>query len=857
MASPSSFNLQIKNSSLEYALWFDSYFRISLLRKIRKISQWAFIPLFLFFLITFIPQEGLVSPQISKILLGIAFLIFSYCASIFLFEHFAESLKKTRPVLAGTNIAERLSFQTLHAVQSAIRYTNRKHFFAVDSGTLLFFLLQENPTLEFILQRMLLNTGELKKVLEEQFESQVLRLRKAKEIAFAPDFESTMKKALELAKEEGHIQVQIEDLLAALALDNEFFKQYLIERNFLPERDIPNIAHWHYRIHERMAERKKFWLKKNLRRYGSFGKDWASGYTITLDQFGYDISKEVMALRFPRAIGHAKEKDALERVLSRQQVNNALLIGNPGSGRKRLIQDLASTSALGECHNPLLNYKRVVELDLAHLGATTESLEETESVLAEIFREIATAGNIILVIDELHNFVGSDTVQAAGGINIASVLASYLRMSEFPFIAITTFAGFHRYLEQNPSLLTFFEQIEITELSQPETLEVLEETVPSFEAIHKRFISYPSLQTIIAYADKYIQAVPFPKKAVDLLDESMGYLARTADEILLPVHVAKIVSDRTQIPVGEIETTEKKILLDLESLIHKRIINQEEAVREVASALRRARTEIATRKGPMGSFLFLGPTGVGKTETAKALAAIYFGSESRMIRLDMSEFQNVDDVKRLLGTPTQEGLLTTAVREDPFSLLLLDELEKAHPNILNLFLQVLDEGYITDGLGRKTDFRHTIIIATSNAGYQLILEAIKQRTDFAQLKEHMLEFLFQEGIYRPEFINRFDGVILFTPLTEEHLIQIAGLMLKKLQTNMLEEKGIEFQVSEELKAVIAKLGYDQKFGARNMRRVLQDKVENALAVALLSNAIKRGDRITMDHQTFQVSLTGK
>ena len=855
MASSSSFNFHIKNSSLEQALWFEGYFRLALLRKIRKISQW-FLLLFIFlFLLTFIPREGIVEPQESKTLLGIVFLIFSYGGAIFLLERFGESLKTVARSLAKENFAELLSFPALHATQSAITYAARKGFLAVDSGTLLFFLLKENPTLEFVLERMLLDTQELKTALEQQCKTQVLRLRKTTELSFAPDFQLTLQQAVDLARQEDHEKAEVEDVLSAIALHNVFFKQYLIEHHFLPERDIPNILRWHYQLRVKIAEQKKFWLKKNLRRYGSFGKDWASGYTITLDQFGYDISKEVMALGFPRVIGHAKEKDTIERVLSRQQVNNVLLCGNPGSGRKRLIQDLASTSALGECRNPLLNYKRVVELDLAHLGATSESLEETESILAEIFREVVTAGNIILVIDELHNFVGSDIMPAAGGINVSSVLSSYLRRSEFPFIAVTTFAGFHRYLEPNPSLLTFFEVVEITELSQQETLQVLQETVPSFEAIHKKFISYPSLQAIIAYADKYIQAVPFPKKAIDLLDESVGYLARIPDTILLPLHVAKIVSERTQIPVGEIETSEREVLLDLENLIHKRIIDQDEAVREVSSALRRARTEIATRKGPMGSFLFLGPTGVGKTETAKALAAIYFGSESRMIRLDMSEFQNTEDVERLLGTSIQDGLLTTAVREDPFSLLLLDELEKAHPNILNLFLQVLDEGYITDGLGRKTDFRHTIIIATSNAEYQLILEAIKQRADFAKLKERMLEFLFQEGIYRPEFINRFDGVILFTPLSQEHLRAIAGLMLSKLQTNMMQEKGVEFQISEELKATIAKLGYDPKFGARNMRRVLQDKVEDALAVALLSNAIKRGDRITVDENTFEVKKT--
>src|SRR3989344_5584084 len=852
MASSSSFNFHIENSSLAQALWFDRYFRVAFLRRIRKTSQWIFFLFVVLFLLTFIPAEGIVSPQASKILLGIVFLIFSYRAAIFLLERFGESLKTTLSLFAKGNFAELLSYEALHATQSAITYAERKGFLALDSSTLLFFLLKENPTIEFVLERMLLDTRELKAALEKQLGTQVLHLRKTTELAFAPDFQLTLQLAAELAKTEGHGKAELEDVLSAIAQQNAFFKQYLVEHGFVPERDVPNITRWHYQSRVKMAEQKKFWLKKNLRRYGTIGKSWTSGYTITLDQFGYDISKEVMGLRFPRAIGHKREKEAIERILSRQQQNNVLLIGNPGSGRRRLIQDLASKSALGECQNPFLNYKRVIELDLAQLVAATQSLQEAEEALSEIFHEVQRAGDLILVINELHNFVGEDAENAAGRIDIAGILASYLRLPQFPFVAQTTFAGLHRYLEQNPSLLSFFEQVEVTELSQQETLQVLQETVPAFESAYKKFISYPAPQAIVAYADKYIQALPFPKKATDLLNDAMGYLARTPDKVLLADHVAQVVSERTQIPVGEIETTEKEVLLDLENLIHKRIVNQEEAVREVASALRRARTEIATRKGPMGSFLFLGPTGVGKTETAKALAAIYFGSESRMIRLDMSEFQNVGGVERLLGTPDQEGLLTGAVREDPFSLLLLDELEKANPNILNLFLQVLDEGNVTDGLGRKTDFRHTIVIATSNAGYQLILQAIKDQTNFSELKEHMLEYLFQDGIYRPEFINRFDGVILFTPLSEEHLIQIAGLMLKKLQDNMMREKGIEFQVSEELKATMAKLGYDPKFGARNMRRVLQDKVEDSLAVALLSNAIKRGDRISMDANTFEV-----
>jgi ATP-dependent Clp protease ATP-binding subunit ClpA len=321
----------------------------------------------------------------------------------------------------------------------------------------------------------------------------------------------------------------------------------------------------------------------------------------------------------------------------------------------------------------------------------------------------------------------------------------------------------------------------------------------------------------------------------------------------LPQHIAEIFSKKTQIPVGEIEEKERNILLNLEKLIHQRIINQEEAVTEVATAMRRARTKITVRKGPMGCFLFLGPTGVGKTETSKALAEIYFGSEEKMIRLDMSEFQNVNDIPRLLGAPGQEGLLTTPVREQPFSLILLDELEKAHPNILNLFLQVLDEGHLTDGLGRKVDFKNSIIIATSNAGYQIILQALSDPNKWANLKKDLLDYLFQEGIFHPEFVNRFDAVVVFKPLTQENLLAVADLLLKKLKQN-LKEKEIDLVITEPLKQKIVELGYNPVFGAREMRRVVQDKIENVLAQAILTGEIKKGCRVEIDPNNFTLKI---
>jgi ATP-dependent Clp protease ATP-binding subunit ClpA len=345
---------------------------------------------------------------------------------------------------------------------------------------------------------------------------------------------------------------------------------------------------------------------------------------------------------------------------------------------------------------------------------------------------------------------------------------------------------------------------------------------------------------------------PFPKKAIDLLDEVMVYASRYAkSEIVLPEHVARIVSEKTRIPVGEMEKTERETLLKLEDLIHQRIINQEEAVKEVSEAMRRARAEITIRKGPIGAFLFLGPTGVGKTETSKALTEIYFGSEERMIRLDMSEFQKEEDISRLIGDGEHEGMFTSKVKENPFSLILLDEIEKAHPDILNLFLQVLDEGFLTDGFGRRIDFKNSIIIATSNAGYKIILEGIEQKFAWVEVKKRILDYVFEQAIFRPEFINRFDGVVIFSPLSKENLFEIAGLMLGKLKDN-LALKHIEMEVTPDLKERVVELGYNPIFGAREMRRVVQDKIENVLARALLAGEIGRGDRIKIDG-SFQLS----
>jgi ATP-dependent Clp protease ATP-binding subunit ClpC len=570
-----------------------------------------------------------------------------------------------------------------------------------------------------------------------------------------------------------------------------------------------------------------------------------------LDQFSTDWTKVISKKGFRESVGLEKEIRQVERILSRTELNNVLLIGEPGGGRMKIVEEIARKS-LFNLSLPEINSKRVVSLDIVSLLSQAQSFEETEVLLDTIFKEVVTAGNVILVIDDFHNYVSP--VARPGTIDISGVISHYLPLPNFRLIAITNYPGFHKFIEPNASLLSQFEKVEVSEVSENETIQVLENFLPYYEKKHKVFVTYPALRDLVKYADRYITETPFPKKAIDLLDETVVYVSSfTTSKLVLPEHVARIVSDKTQIPVGEIELKERETLLNLENLIHQKIIDQEEAVKEISTALRRARADITMRKGPMGAFLFLGPTGVGKTETSKALAEIYFKSEEAMIRIDMSEFSDIKDIPRLIGSIDQEGILVSKVRERPFSLILLDEFEKAHPNVLNLFLPVFDEGFLTDGLGRKVNFKNTMLIATSNAGYQVILDALKLRTEWSKVKEKLLDFLFKNVIFRPELINRFDAVIVFKPLTKENLLDIAELLLKSLKKN-LAQKDIEFEITEPLKEKIVELSYNPIFGAREMRRVIQEKVENTLAQTIIAGKIKRGDKVQIDPEKFELII---
>ena len=831
--------------------------------KILRISFFTiFIISFSFFLPSFL-AEILDDISLAR-LFGVSLLSFILAVFFELLISFF-TLKLARPFLGFSlleaaknpekfNLAEYLGFPAARAVFRALKFAEENNTAKVDSTSLFYFLLRGDSGLKFIFYRAGLDFKKIKRRLRDDLGELVVLSEKnarktgaTKEPVFSKNFQNSLLEAIAVAAENNHRRIEAGDILFGLAKHNSAFKD-ILSLNKLRARDMESLALWLAKIRKKTRERRRWWDYKNLIKRGSLGRDWAAGFTLTLDVYSIDWSKIMRRRSFPEIIGHGNQIKAVERILSRGKLNNVLIVGEPGTGRKSVVSAVSIKSALGRSSSKL-NYKRIVELDLPLLVSRFESAEKVEAVLNEIFEEVAAAGNVILVIDDFHNFVGGR--ERPGVVDISGILSSFLRLPQFQIVAITTYAGLHKEIERRPGILSLFAKVEVFELSEKDTIALLRSQIPYIEKKHKVFVLFQAIREAVSLSDRYLTDLFFPQKAVDVLEEAAVYAASEKRIVVTEKDVVDVISEKSQIPLGDIEVKEKNILLNLEELIHRRIVNQDIAVKEISSALRRARAEIKEARKPMGTFLFLGPTGVGKTETAKALADIYFGSAKKIIRLDMSEFQQIKDVSRLIGSADEKGILTTKVREDPFSLVLLDEIEKAHPNILNLFLQVLDEGRLTDWSGRVVDFRNTIVIATSNAGYQIILDAIKEKKEWGALKERLFNHLFERGVFRPEFINRFDGVVLFNTLTKKHLLEIAELQLCDVK-NGLAKKDVEFVITEPLKEKIVELGYSPQFGAREMKRVIQDKVENAFAKGLLGEEIIRGDKVEIDSSTFEI-----
>lgn len=602
-------------------------------------------------------------------------------------------------------------------------------------------------------------------------------------------------------------------------------------------KDIEAVLTWFDREEEKRLKEARFWEKENLMKKRALGTYWAYGYTVILDQYAIDLTQEQVFSS--HLVGRDREVSRMETILSRSGQSNVLLIGEEGVGKRTVVFQLAENIRTGRVF-PALKYKRVLEVNVNKVIGESKNPVEAQNKFEDILKEAQDAGNIILVMPNFDRYVSN----IEGRIDLSPAFGRILAGNKLQLIGITTPDLYQKYLYPNPVLAKLFSKVEVNPPDKEGAVEILETFASRFEKDKKILITFQAIKEAVLKSDRYISDIPFPEKAIDLLDETVVAVGQRGGGVVLAADVDNVLSLKTKVPVGEIAQEEKEKLLDLENIIHKRLVNQEQAVTDLANAFRRTRLRLGKKQKPAGVFLFLGPTGVGKTETAKALAEAYFGSEKRLSRLDMNEFQDEGASVRLLGdfATKEPGVMSKLLRENPFCVLLLDEIEKASSQVLNLFLTAFDEGYLTDNFGKKVSLTEMIIVCTSNAGSEFIRQRVGAGSSAGDFKKELIEYLLQKGIFSPELLNRFDSVVVYRPLTHEHLKQIAGLMLKNLNEN-LKEREISIKITESLLEQVATQGNDPTFGARPMRRLLQDKIESPLAQKLLKGEIKKGEEV--------------
>ena len=649
--------------------------------------------------------------------------------------------------------------------------------------------------------------------------------------------------------------------------------------------------------------------------------------TPALDQYSRDLTQMAAEGKLDPVVGREKEISRLIQILSRRTKNNPCLVGEPGVGKTAIAEGLAQRILAGSVPETIKD-KRLVVLDLSGMVAGSKYRGEFEERIRKVVDEVRENQGILLFIDELHTIIGAGG--AEGALDASNILKPSLSRGELQIIGATTLEEYRKYIEKDAALERRFQPVTVEEPSEEEAYEILKGLRPYYERHHKVEISDEALEAAVKMSVRYINDRFLPDKAIDLIDEAAskvqlsGYqasseiedLSREIQEILqekeraiktgylslakecqekqkeaearleqLQVKeekknqrksgkvdekaVASIVSDWTKIPVQRLTEGETRRLAQLEKELHKRVIGQEEAVRAVSQAVKRGRVGLKDPNRPIGSFLFLGPTGVGKTELSKALAQAVFGSEQAMIRVDMSEYMEKHSVSKLIGSPPgyvgydEGGQLSEKVRRNPYSVILFDEIEKAHPDVFNILLQVLDDGHITDAHGRKVDFKQTIIIMTSNAGAQAIVEPKQlgfisqkdEKKDYEKMKSVVMEEV--RRLFKPEFLNRIDEIMVFHTLNKEEIRKIVLLLLKSLEKRCEEQMDIHLNVTNSAVDYIAEAGFDAKYGARPLRRAIQSKIEDRLANELLEGKIKRGDIVQVQYRNKEIRFIVK
>ena len=635
--------------------------------------------------------------------------------------------------------------------------------------------------------------------------------------------------------------------------------------------------------------------------------------TATLDQYSRDLTKLAEEGKLDPVIGREKEIQRVIQITSRRTKNNPCLIGEPGVGKTAVVEGLALKIVDGDVPETIAD-KRLLTLDLSGMVAGSKYRGEFEERIKKVIAEVKAAGNILLFIDELHTIIGAGG--AEGAIDASNILKPSLARGEVQIIGATTLEEYRKYIEKDAALERRFQPVNVEEPSEDETVEILKGIRPAYEKHHGVKISDAALVAAVKMSLRYINDRFLPDKAIDLIDEAASktrlgvYLKPDAIKnleseiasmdaqkeaaikeeayekageikkkqlkkiekldklkekwdnnkhnkrmVVGENEIADVVSDWTKIPVRKLAMEESERLMNLEKILHERVVGQDEAVTAVAKAIRRGRVGLKDPKRPIGSFLFLGPTGVGKTELSKALADAMFGSENALIRVDMSEYMEKHSVSKMIGSPPgyvgyeEGGQLSEKVRRNPYSVILFDEIEKAHPDVFNILLQVLDDGHITDSTGRKVDFKNTVIIMTSNAGAQNIISPKNLGFASDNSKEHnhavMKERVMEEvkNIFKPEFLNRIDDTIVFHTLTKENIGSIVDILLASINKRIKEQMNMTIKLDDAARNYIINNGYDEKYGARPLKRALQSKVEDELAEKILEGSFKSGDSV--------------
>ncbi len=684
-------------------------------------------------------------------------------------------------------------------------------------------------------------------------------------IPFTPKTKKLLEGAFQEARQLTNTSVEPEHILLAITNEPECLAAKIIEQQGL------NLAQIRTLIIKQAGEKEAVGAgnRQNFREKG-----YSNSQKMTLAQYGTNLTEKARAGKLDPIIGRDREVERTLQILARRTKNNPILLGEPGVGKTAIAEGIAQR-LIQEDVPDFLKDKQVISLELGSLLAGTRLRGEFEERIKSIISEVRQAGNIILFIDEVHTIVGTGAL--GGSLDAANMFKPALARGELQCIGATTLSEYRQHIEKDAALERRFQPVKVGEPTPEEALEIIQGLRKVYEDFHKIKFTEKALEAAVSLSDRYIADRFLPDKAIDLIDEagsrahlrhSLAAKAQSDSLInpqsLIPVvdveEIAEIVAAWTNIPVMQLTESETESLVNLEGHLHKRIIGQSEAVKSVANAVRRARVGLQSAKRPIASFIFAGPTGVGKTELAKALATYMFGSQEAIIRLDMSEFMESHTISKLIGSPPgfvgygEGGQLTEAVRRRPYSVILLDEIEKAHPDIFNLFLQVLDDGRLTDAQGRVINFQNTLIIMTSNLGSKVIekgaaglgfdMSNASEEGDYNRLKMRVMDEFKQ--YFRPEFLNRLDEVIVFKQLNHDEVSQIADLLLDEVSRQIKEQREISLKVTPAFRTLVVNEGYNPTYGARPLRRAIAARLEDSLAEAILRGQLKDHAFILVD-----------